>query len=222
MTDDDVVDFYSDNKNIQYFPQGLTKHFKNLNRIIINSNGLKDLTQSDLKYYPKLKTLVLDNNLIEVLHDDLFLYNPELSWISMEANFIIQIFPKAFEGLNMLHTLELNSNFCINRKVEDNSTAVKNFIDEVIVKCSNPEFLEIDGELRKLEKNIQNLNYSNALEMNTKYQKLYFKLDHYDITDSTHLNLRMRDVQSYIDIALSEFYQVLFQKIENLEKRLGN
>lgn len=220
MNDDNVVFFYSDSKNVQYFPQGLNKIFKNLKRIIVNSNGLKDLVQSDLKAYPNLRDLILDNNLIEVLHDDLFQYNTNLEGISMENNFIIQIFPRVFEGLTKLENLELTSNFCINMKANNDTTAVQNVIKEAIVHCSNAEFLEMDGELAKFEENVHNLNSSNILAFNVNFQKLFLKLDNYVIADSVNLNTRLQKIQYYVDVALAEFYHDLFKKVESLEKRI--
>ncbi|KAL7017684.1 hypothetical protein ACKWTF_010483 [Chironomus riparius] len=220
MTDDNVVDFYSDTKNIQYFPQGLSKIFKNLKRVIINSNGIRDLSQSDLKDYPKLEVLILDNNLIEVLHDDLFKYNPDLTWISMESNFITQIYPRVFDGLNKLDNLELTSNYCINMKASNDSTAIQNIIRVAKVECSNAEFLEIEEEIKKLEDNVHNLNDNNVLEFNVKCQKLYLKLDNFAIADSVYLNTRLGKVQTVVDVFISEFYKDMFHKIANLEKKI--
>jgi len=222
LTDDNVDTFISENKNIQYFPQGLSKIFKNLKRIAIYINGLKEIIQSDLKGYPKLEVLVLDNNAIEVLDDGLFQYNPNLKFISMENNFIIQIYPKVFDGLNNLETLDLTSNFCINMKAKNDSTAVKSIIEEAKVQCSNPEFIDVDMEIRKFEESVQDLDANNVLEFNVNYQKLYLRLDNYIIADSVYLNAKLGKIQAYLDVAMAEFYQVMFQKIEDIEKQINN
>jgi hypothetical protein len=77
-TNDDVQGFNCDECQMEYFPRGLHKTFKNLRGIYIFRAGLKAIFKEDLGSFDKLEVLSLYGNKIEVLEQDLFSGNPNL------------------------------------------------------------------------------------------------------------------------------------------------
>ena len=141
LTINSVVDcFYANDKKIKFFPKGLEKIFNNIRAILIYFGRLVAIHQSDLKPFPKLKIVSFWGNDIEVLEADLFNYNPELELISFRDNKIIQVHPSAFSNLNKLSYLRIENNTCISMEASDNSTAVRQIIDEMKENCYNSDF----------------------------------------------------------------------------------
>lgn len=74
----------------------------------------------------------------------------------------------------------------------------------------------------QFEEDVGNINSNNILAFNVDYHKLYFKLDNFDITYSVHLNLRLKKIETYLNVAMAGFNQALFEKIDNLEKKTSD
>ena len=89
-SDSEIV-FYSYDRNVHFFPKGLDKVFRNLNGIILYSEPICLIQQSDLKPYTKLVFLQLADTNIEVLEDGLFDFNLELKYLALNENKILHI-----------------------------------------------------------------------------------------------------------------------------------
>lgn len=116
---DDVRGIYDQygGKNIQYFPKGLDKFFKNIILIDINKGRIKEIHQDDLKVFPKLEVLDLCDNDIQVIEAGTFDFNPNLKviWLTSKIFFIeFNVFAK----LNSLSYLYLQQNSCINKNAK--------------------------------------------------------------------------------------------------------
>lgn len=135
---EDVNWFMAFYKKIHFFPRGVTKFFKNIERVEINAADLKEITKDDLKQFgDNLKELWLVDNEIEVIRADLFENNKNLRLISFFNNKINQIDVGAFNGLQSLKSLHLNSNLCTtfeNSAYGDREKVLK-LIKNVEMKC---------------------------------------------------------------------------------------
>ena len=134
-SDENVNCFNSINKDIQYFPEGLDKSFGELKAIKIRNGSIKKINQNDLKPFTKLVNLDLSHNDIEALDDGLFDYNINLEVFFCHNNKIFFIASTAFDKLNKLSHLNLKSNVCIDKKIDDNIEAVKTAIKDSKEKC---------------------------------------------------------------------------------------
>ena len=85
-SNDDVMSITADRKNIQYFPNGMKKVFKNIKAITILYSRLKKITQEDLMQFKELVILNLIGNDVEVLEEDIFTFNKNLSQIYLNDN----------------------------------------------------------------------------------------------------------------------------------------
>lgn len=95
---DDVQGIYDQpgGKNIQYFPRGLDKFFKNIIFIDLNNGRIKEISQDDLKVFPLLEALDLFDNNIEAIEAGLFDFNPNLKVIWL-TNKILHIESNVFK-----------------------------------------------------------------------------------------------------------------------------
>jgi len=149
---------------INYFPRGLNKFFKNLKGISFAGTGLKEIHQSDLKVFPHLKNLYLWSNNLEILEENLFEFNPNLELINLNSNKISHIDPKLFDKLTKLKTLTIESSICINMYTSNNPTAVKNIIKAAKAKCINSDYLNLAQKVKSIEIESENLNSENLKE----------------------------------------------------------
>ncbi|KAL7014517.1 hypothetical protein ACKWTF_015980 [Chironomus riparius] len=159
-SDSEVV-FYTYNKNVHFFPLGLEKIYKNLNGIILYTEPIDFIQQSDLKAYTKLIFIQLADTKIEILEDGLFDYNPQLKYLALNENKIFHIGLTVFENLNNLISLNLDKNVCIKRKSEKSKSSTLELIKLVKSQCMSNEFFGIDEKFLKLEKQVENLNHKN-------------------------------------------------------------
>ncbi|XP_070501597.1 uncharacterized protein [Chironomus tepperi] len=148
---DDIEGIDVHEGEIQYFPRGLNKIFKNLKGIKVVYTGLKEIHQSDLKHFPNLKTLDLSQNDLEILERNLFEFNPNLEEIYLFINKISHIDPNVFDQLTKLSILYLNSNTCINTFPSNNSSEVQNIVEKAKAKCTNLDYSNLEQSVKNLE-----------------------------------------------------------------------
>ena len=132
---DDVLGFWSWNKNIKLFPRELDKVFKNLKAITIRNGVIREIHQRDLKPFSHLEYLDLTDNDIEIIEEGLFNYNPDLAVIWISSNKIHQIHSNVFDNLNKLIHLYLDDNNCIDMNAENDSSAVREVIKIIQQNC---------------------------------------------------------------------------------------
>ncbi|KAL7014566.1 hypothetical protein ACKWTF_016010 [Chironomus riparius] len=163
-SNNDVIGFHVAGNNFQYFPQGLEKNFKNIKLIYMFRCKLTEIHQAELKPFPNLVYIYLFANLIEVIEPGLFDFNPNLEYISIGDNKIAHIDANVFNGLTMLWHLHLNSVPCYD-KYTCTYSHTQDFIRELISKCKDSEYIEIDEKLKNLEEEARSLGYH---DFNTK------------------------------------------------------
>jgi hypothetical protein len=134
----DVNFFYSHNKKVKFFPRGLTKFFRNIEKVQIYHGKLQEITKEDLKQFgDKLQELWLGYNKIRVIEGDLFEFNPNLEEIDLSDNYIVHIESGAFNGLEKL-LIWLESNPCTTGRddyTESDRQQVLEIISEVENSC---------------------------------------------------------------------------------------
>jgi hypothetical protein len=139
----------------------LEKIYKNLNGIILYTEPINFVQQSDLRPYTKLVFLQIADTKIEIIEDGLFDFNPQLKYLALNENKIFHIGLKVFDHLNNLQSLYLDKNICISRKIEKNRSEVLKLITTVKDQCMSTEFFAIDEKFLKLEDEMKNLNRKN-------------------------------------------------------------
>ncbi|KAL7013482.1 hypothetical protein ACKWTF_015418 [Chironomus riparius] len=150
-SNDDVLSFHAFSKHLIYFPRGLEKIFKNLKRIGILSDFIKEISQEDLKPYPQLVTLNLVNNDILILEEGTFAYNPDLAVVDLENNKLLHIDPGVFSTVSKLIRLFLASNTCFNQNIQHcSSTELSEFIKDAENSCKHSEFIKVKQTLSEL------------------------------------------------------------------------
>jgi Leucine rich repeat len=137
-TNDDVKYFRAYQSTIRYFPLGIDKQFKNIEKIFIVKVNMAEVHQSDLKPFTKLTALSLGYNNIQVLEADLFKFNPKLAEIYLEGNKLKLVEGTAFNGLTSLNVLDLSGNLCITKSAQQRD-AVTKLIDEAKRVCNNKQ-----------------------------------------------------------------------------------
>lgn len=174
-SNDDVINLVAEKRNIKFFPRNLEIVFKNLKRINLANNQIKEFYQEDLKSLPNLMYLRLDSNQIDILEEGLFKFNSELVYISIERNNISYIAENAFSNLNKLAYLHLQSNPCIDTFASNDRNAVLEIIRHASTKCIIPDmtmltnFNALSKKMVKLEHTIN----TNAEELKKVILSLY-------------------------------------------------
>lgn len=144
-TNDDVKYFISYSKQIDFFPRGLTKFFKNIEIVEIRSSKLKEIIKEDLKEFgDKLKELMLYPCEIEVIQSDLFEFNRNLARFDINHNKIRHIGDKTFDGLEKLKTIFLSPNPCFpseSSNKHNDSSKVLQIIRDDVSKCKDPNYV---------------------------------------------------------------------------------
>ncbi|KAL7013974.1 hypothetical protein ACKWTF_015674 [Chironomus riparius] len=155
MINNNVTSFYANNKNIQIFPFGLDKIFKNLLELTIRKGSLKRITQQNLLPFHNLTYLCLEGNLIQVIQVRLFHYNHELESIDLSNNPIFTINSSAFDNLPKLITLKLRNNSCIDLSTDYSHLDVKEVISRVKINCQQRNTKETKEAIQKRMKNFK-------------------------------------------------------------------
>jgi Leucine-rich repeat (LRR) protein len=112
-TDDDVTQLYIIHENMEYFPIGFTKFFKNLVAVHAGMNKMKFLEKDDLRDFDNLRFLYLYNNKLEVLQSDVFEHTKSLEYVSLHSNHLKYIGAKILLPLKHLRNAYFNRNICI-------------------------------------------------------------------------------------------------------------
>ena len=155
-TNDDVNVFEASMTNLQNFPQGIEKFFKNVKFIRLANNEIKQIGQLDLKPFPGLKSLQIQTNKIEIIEDELFKFNPDLETIWMSSNKIFHIGENAFKNLKNLTQLGLLYNRGINMAAR-NRTEIEKINEYLETECKESYVNNLDKLLMKLEHDSESL-----------------------------------------------------------------
>ena len=150
---DDVLGFIADHKNLNSFPQGLEKIFKNLQLFRIRYTSIHKVSQSDFKPFPNLKELDMHENEITVLEDGLFDYNPKLVFVSFSKNKLFRIESKVFDNLSTLMYLYLTENECIDTYANNDRDLVEMVVAKTKETCDKkeePSTVRNDAEVQVL------------------------------------------------------------------------
>lgn len=134
-TNDNVNGIRALHANIEFFPRGLEKFFKNLEYFHIWQSNLSEITGDDLRAFRRLKKFDVFDNDIEEIEDDLFDYTPNLEFISLASNEIWRVENGTFDGLKSLKKLDFDKNVCY--KGDDDEEKLQELIDEIEEKCVN-------------------------------------------------------------------------------------
>ena len=168
---------WSEGKNVQYFPRGLEKTFKNLKMIYVEHGRLKEVHQADLKPFTKLISLSLEDNDIEIVEDDLFEFNEKLEVLWLSKNKIMIVGSKVFTNLNNLISLYITSNPCINMEIYHNSTGVKKIVEYATENCDDPKYVELRKKLTGIEVDLKKSNFESSKAILEKFQDFENQLE---------------------------------------------
>lgn len=104
--DNDVTSIVFTKSPMKKIPQ-ISKTFKNIKSLNINSCELKSVTKFDLKQFPQLSQFGLKSNKLEFIPSDLFEFTRNLTEIYFQFNSINFIGSKVFENLPNLVYLSI-------------------------------------------------------------------------------------------------------------------
>jgi len=222
MSNKNVTNFHAYNTNTKYFPKGLELIFKNLKRISIIDGPLKELTQEDLEPFPELVEMYLYNNDIEVLEDDIFNFNPKLAIIQLNNNKLRAIGDDVFNNLNNLVNLNLSHNLCINKKAENDSTALESIISHIRLHCNIMDFMYIDKVINRLEDSLICTNSETLPIFQAKYEEIRSQLKTSKHSTSLFLNNKLQKVFNYTQQNLFTIKDTTSSEIKNLNVKISN
>lgn len=133
---DDITQLYIINQQMEYFPIGFTKFFKNLVAVHAGKNRLKYLEKYDLKDFVKMRYLYLYSNLLEVLQSDVFEYSLALEYVSFYNNRLMHIGAKILLPLKRLKNAFFNKNICIDKQAASEQ-GMSELRLEIALQCSD-------------------------------------------------------------------------------------
>lgn len=130
-SNDDVKAVWIANSKLYYFPKGL-EIFENLEGIVIDKSGLREIRKDDLKPFINLRHLSLNGNNLQVIESNLFENNQNLELIILSDNLISHIDPNVFDIFqNKLSSLFLAGNNCSLNNAYRNSRETDEIISEI-------------------------------------------------------------------------------------------
>jgi len=142
----DNVEYYTQSvvTELKFFPQGITKFFKNVRNVFIHHAKITSITKEDLKPFgQQLKEFYLGPSELEVIDADLFDYTQNLEKIYLHNNKIKHVSSGAFNNLPKLTTLWFSSNPCtFSSDYAWHRAGVINLIAIVESQCQDLEALE--------------------------------------------------------------------------------
>lgn len=154
--DESVKVFSSYQKILKFFPRNLTKIFKFLEILSIQSGNLQEISSNDLESFGgNLKILNLFGNSIEGLESEIFQFNPNLEKIDLGGNKIKHIGDETFNRLQKLKELKFEGNSC-HSGYAANSESLKKLFGFIKSFCKNDNFV-IKIEIKKLREEIENV-----------------------------------------------------------------
>ncbi|KAL7014519.1 hypothetical protein ACKWTF_015982 [Chironomus riparius] len=226
-SDDNEMHFHISDKNIQYFPRGMQKFYKNLKGIIIWHSQLKEIHQDDLKPYPGLNNLYLSGNGIEIIEDGLFDYNPDIKVIIFENTKLFHISPTAFNNLAKLKTLFFNGNICTNLYSVKNRAVTLKVIKGAKNSCTSSDFLSLKKKLENLEE----VSGNSIIASSQIYSQnvINFQTEFKDSKFATFSPLKQRfqklikssnEDSGYLEEPYQNILKVVDSKIEDVESRM--
>lgn len=121
------------NQNLTSFPTNLETIFPNLRHIVLSSNNITRLTNTDLKPHKLLSDLLMDNNQITYLEADLFDGMDKLITVNLTSNRISYIDHGIIIPLRM--QIRLRNNTCIDEQrigLPDTSC----FMSSILKQCA--------------------------------------------------------------------------------------
>lgn len=226
-SNDDVLSFHMERKNVQNFPKGLEKIFKNLIRIGIKFCSLQEVTQDDLKPFPKLVTLALYDNKIEVLEAGTFAHNKNLQIVDLQNNSLVHIDADVFGELSHLKLLLIASSLCVNMNAVNNFDEYNEVIKRINHNCTNSRFLELTSALVGLEDEFKHLEFEDFKEFKSKVEDLEKNFGKSSFIKLPSIKVRIQDLKNFNNQAVwivREQAKKLEEKLssENAELRLQN
>lgn len=169
-TDDDVFQLYIIHQNMEYFPIGFTKYFKNLVAVHAGMNKMKYLEKDDLKDFDNLRYLYLYHNHLEVLHSDVFEHTKELEYVSLHSNRLMHIGAKILLPMKNLKNAFFNRNICIDKQAASEqgmselrleiSQQCSDITDEDlmnILKQNHAKIEELEATVKVISENLANV-----------------------------------------------------------------
>jgi hypothetical protein len=136
MVHDDITQLHMINQQMEYFPIGFTKFFKNIVAVHAGMNKLKHLEKYDLKEFVKMRYLYLYSNLLEVLQSDVFEYSFALEYVSFYNNRLKYIGAKILLPLKRLRNAYFNKNICIDKQAASEQ-GMSELRMEIELQCSD-------------------------------------------------------------------------------------
>jgi len=195
-SNDNVLGWRVNGKNIEYFPQGLDKIFKNLMAISVWNGRIKEISQIDLKSYPNLEIIDLYENNIEHLEDELFKYNAKLKVITFSKNNIFHIYGNIFENLMDLELLSLVECSCVNVKVNTRETFAKEIIKLSVGKCHNSDYTQAIEKFEDLENEINELTFENLQPFKKKLRIFEDEVNNSTLTKSLTIQEKFKTIKN--------------------------
>jgi hypothetical protein len=219
---DDVKTFYCKDKKVNFFPRNITKFFPNIATIFINWADLQEIQKEDLKPFGrKLKNLWLGSNKIRVIEGDLFYFSPNLERIDLSRNKIIHIDSRAFDVLEKLHSLWVNTNPCTSNDNQAwyNHSKVLQIIGDV-EKCKDPnrflmKILPSEEKIEKVSTQISKL----MLEISNFATKLTETIEELEKNVKTSIE-ELKNLNSKIEENLSQKISKIESKVSALESKI--
>ena len=132
-----VEKLHINSRGLRYMPKGIDKFFPDLEALWIENSELKTIKQADFKSFPKLKEVYMVNNKIEKLDSNLFQLNPELRALQFNANKIKIIGRNILSPLLKLDQADFSLNDCINKSAYEKKEFPE-LIAEMESKCAPP------------------------------------------------------------------------------------
>lgn len=172
-TDDDVTQLYIIHENMEYFPIGFTKYFKNLVAVHAGMNKMKFLEKDDLKDFDNLRFLYLYNNRLEVLQSDVFEHTKALEYVSLHSNRLMHIGAKILLPMKHLKNAYFNRNICIDKQAASEQ-GMSELRLEIAQQCSDITDEDLMNTLKQNQAKIEELeatvkiigeNLANVLEI---------------------------------------------------------
>jgi hypothetical protein len=146
-TNNDVIGLWIRDQRVGFIPLFITSFFPNLKLFTISNCGLKTVSSLELKQFGlNLESLGFHENELEQVDHDLLEFTPNLKWIAFRGNKIRNIGLELFKSSLDLYSIQLGNNFCISKDILHNSTAIKDFIFEISLKCP-PNIHQLERQL---------------------------------------------------------------------------
>lgn len=158
-SDDDVEHIFIECSTMHYIPENLSTRFSfsNTTQLVIDSVGLKELTQRDLKGFPHLISINIADNDLESLPSDLFVNSRMLKRILFGTNKIKHIGKHLLAPLKIedIVIFDLAENVLINEFYvknadepfsDSNSVAINRLTELIAKNCQQERKVEVSNK----------------------------------------------------------------------------